>query len=78
MEVSVNKIKAYRDGQTREFTLKVWDVMGIGHCGWTAVPEVPKEVGMYAPPGSQKTEGILDFKGVTQIDTKPRKTRQRK
>lgn len=74
----MNKIKAYRDGQEGEFTEKVWAAMGIGHCGWTAVPEVPKEVAVYAPPGSQKPEGILDFKGVTQIDTKPRKTRQRK
>ena len=99
MVESVNKIKAYRDGQQREFTQKVWDAMGIGHCGWTAVPEVPKEVveavwvdkggsltgsehalmlqrakpkevGVYAPPGSQKTEGVLDFK--------PRKPRQKK
>lgn len=42
----MNKIKAYRDGQEREFTQKVWEAMGIGHCGWTAVPDVPKEVAL--------------------------------
>lgn len=40
----MSKITAHRDGQTREFTPKQWDVMGIGHCGWSAVPDTPKEV----------------------------------
>lgn len=40
----MSKIKAYRGGQEREFTQRVWDAMGTGHCGWTAAPEVPKEV----------------------------------
>ena len=40
----MGNITAHRDGQTRQFTPKQWHVMGIGKCGWSAVPEVPREV----------------------------------
>lgn len=40
----MNKILAYRDGQEREFTERVWEAMGIGHCGWVQAPEIPREV----------------------------------
>lgn len=77
MVESVNKIKAYRDGQEREFTPKAWEAMGIGHCGWTAVPEVPKEVteARLAPVESVTIKG--EFKSLTE-DHKPRKTRKGK
>ena len=37
-------VTAHRNGQTREFTRRVWDMMGEGHCGWELIPQVPKEV----------------------------------
>ena len=94
MVESVNKITAYRDGQEREFTPKVWEAMGIGHCGWTAVPEVPKEVteARIAPVESVTIKGGFTAAGFAPIipkevsglvevkskDFKPRKTRQKK
>jgi len=91
----MNKILAYRDGQEREFTERVWEAMGIGHCGWVQAPEIPREVveslevapaipkevaesfviksqiprtdiGVYAPPGAEKVEGILEFTRKTR------------
>jgi hypothetical protein len=56
----VNKIKAYRDGQERYFSEIVWEAMGIGHCGWKAVPEVPKEV--LAPVVPKEVAGLVDEK----------------
>ena len=80
MVESVNKIKAYRDGQEREFTERVWAAMGIGHCGWTAVPDVPKEVVQAVWVESIGTltgrNTLSDGDGSESI--KPRKTRQRK
>ena len=73
MEVSVNKIKAYRDGQEREFSEIVWKAMGVGHCGWTAVPEVPKEV--QAPVVPKEVAGLVDEKSK---DFKVVKTRKKK
>ena len=71
----MGKITAHRDGQTRQFTPRVWEAMGIGKCGWESVPEVPKEVAkaIYAPPGAVKAEGILDFAKPTQTHKKRRK-----
>lgn len=40
----MDKITAFRDGKERTFTRRQWDVMGIGHCGWKEVPQMPKEV----------------------------------
>ena len=37
-------VTAYRGNQTKQFTLKSWNVMGTDKYGWTLVPEVPKEV----------------------------------
>ena len=77
MVESVNKITAYRDGQEREFTQKVWDAMGIGHCGWAAVPEVPKEVSKAV----WVDRDSLTLTGTTEVklpDFKPRKTRKGK
>ena len=42
------KITAIRNGATREFTRKMWDLMGTDKYGWElaekAVPQTPKEV----------------------------------
>lgn len=73
MVESVNKITAYRDGQERDFSERVWDAMGIGHCGWTAVPAVPKEV--KAPIVPKEVAGLVEAKSD---DFKTRKTRQKK
>ena len=76
----MDRITATRDGQTRQFTRKQWEVMGIGKCGWLEEPAIPKEVvytlrevvtvgkdgAMYSPPGAVKAEGILDFAKPTQ------------
>jgi len=74
----VNKIKAYRDGQEREFTQKVWAAMGIGHCGWTAVPDVPKEVASGLATIDQFTLVGKTYDPPLEYVVTPRKTRQKK
>ena len=58
-----NNITAHRGGQTRQFTPKQWGVMGIGKCGWSAVPEVPREVAkvFFKPVEGAPETGFLRF-----------------
>ena len=56
-----SKITAIRNGVTREFTRKMWDLMGTDKYGWElaekAMPQTPKEVA--GLPAAQALKDVL-------------------